>query len=155
MGLFAATGTGRCHQLHTQQSPQLYLRKEMFIGSIHAPLINILQDIRKAVSCMHNLKNCIGKQMKGSRKFQPILMLPTTEKCKVMLSLNNSQRIRKGIKCRASILTLTFGTTRRAEMSALHTGLTLPPGKFLGAQFYEGWNFNFGNTLLDWIQQLE
>ena len=24
----------------------------------------------------------------------------------------------------------------------------------VGKQKYEGWNFNFGNTPLDWIQQL-
>jgi hypothetical protein len=39
------------------------------------------------------------------------------------------------MECWASILTLTFGTTRTAELSARRASRTLPPGKFLGTHF--------------------
>ena len=38
-------------------------------------------------------------------------------------------RLRKGMECSASTLTLTLGTTRMAELSALHAGHTLLPRK--------------------------
>lgn len=38
-------------------------------------------------------------------------------------------RLRKGMECSASILTSTFGTTRMAELSALHAGHSLLPKK--------------------------
>jgi len=38
-------------------------------------------------------------------------------------------RLRKGMERSASILTLTFGTTRMAELSALHAGHSLLPKK--------------------------
>jgi hypothetical protein len=40
-----------------------------------------------------------------------------------------------GVECWAAILTLTFGTTRAAELSAIRAGRTLPPRKFLGTHF--------------------
>ena len=46
---------------------------------------------------------------------------------------NTSWRLRRGMKCWASILTLTFGTTRTAELSVLRAGRSLPPWKFLGS----------------------
>jgi len=40
------------------------------------------------------------------------------------------------MECWASILILTFGTTRTAEWSELHAGRTLIPRKFLGSHFW-------------------
>jgi hypothetical protein len=54
---------------------------------------------------------------------------------KVKLSRNKSWRLREGMECWAYILTLPFGTTRTAELSALHTGRASPPRKFLGTRF--------------------
>jgi hypothetical protein len=39
-------------------------------------------------------------------------------------------RLRKGMECSDSILNLTFGTTRTAELSALHAGHTSLSRKF-------------------------
>jgi hypothetical protein len=50
----------------------------------------------------------------------------TNEK-KKMVSLNKSWRLRGGMEFWASVLTLTFGTTRTAELSALRAYRTLPP----------------------------
>ena len=41
-------------------------------------------------------------------------------------------KIQRGMECRASTLTLKFGTTSTAELSAVSAGRTLLPGKFLG-----------------------
>ena len=41
-----------------------------------------------------------------------------------------------GTECWTSILNLTFGTIRTAELSAVRAGRTLPPRKFLGIHFY-------------------
>jgi hypothetical protein len=40
-----------------------------------------------------------------------------------------------GMECRASILTLTFGTTKTAELSAVRAGRALPRRKFFGTHF--------------------
>jgi hypothetical protein len=53
-------------------------------------------------------------------------------KVKAKLSHKKSLRLRRGMECRASILTLTVGTTRTAELSAVRAGRTLPPRKVLG-----------------------
>jgi hypothetical protein len=39
------------------------------------------------------------------------------------------------MECWASILILTFSTTKMAQLSALHAGCTLPSRKFLGTNF--------------------
>jgi len=66
-----------------------------------------------------------------------VLILPwswnrhsTMEKVKVKIRL--SWRLRMGMEGWASIFTLIFGTTRRAELSALRTS---PPRKFLDTHF--------------------
>ena len=41
---------------------------------------------------------------------------------------NRSWRLREGTKCWVSILTLTFGTTRTAELSAPRAGALYPKG---------------------------
>jgi len=41
-------------------------------------------------------------------------------------------KIQRDMECRASSLTLKFGTTSTAELSAVSAGRTLLPGKFLG-----------------------
>jgi hypothetical protein len=60
---------------------------------------------------------------------------PETLKLKVKLSSNKSWRLRRGMECCASILTLTFGTNRTTKLSALGAGRTLPLRKFLGTHF--------------------
>ena len=54
----------------------------------------------------------------------------------VKLSRNRSRRLRRGMECWASILTVTFGKTRTAEVTALRAGHTLRPRKSLGAHFW-------------------
>jgi hypothetical protein len=54
----------------------------------------------------------------------------------VKLSRNRSKRLRGGMGCWASILTVTFGTTRTAEVLPLRASCTLRPRKFLGAHFW-------------------
>ena len=56
-------------------------------------------------------------------------------KVKVKLSRDKSWRLRRGMRGWTSILTLKFGTTRTAELSALRGSHTLPPRKFLGTHF--------------------
>jgi hypothetical protein len=56
-------------------------------------------------------------------------------KVKVKLSDNKSWRLRGGMQCWTSTLTLIFGTTRTTELSALCTGRTLPPETLLGVHF--------------------
>lgn len=56
-------------------------------------------------------------------------------KVKVNLSRNKSRILRGRTWCSASILALTFGTTKMAELSALCTSRALPPRKFLGTNF--------------------
>jgi len=82
------------------------------------------------VSCTHNLKNCHGERMNRLQEFQSILILPSTEQVKVKISLHKSWRLRRGRE---------FGTTRRAEMSALRAGPSLPAEKFLGIHFCFWW----------------
>jgi hypothetical protein len=48
---------------------------------------------------------------------------------------NKSWRLREGMECWDSSLTLTSSTTGTAELSAPRPVLTLPPGKFLGSHF--------------------
>jgi hypothetical protein len=43
------------------------------------------------------------------------------------LSCSESWRLRVGMECWAAIFTLTMGTTRMAELSAITAGCTLPP----------------------------
>ena len=52
---------------------------------------------------------------------------------KAKLSRNKSWKISVGMECRASIFTLTFGTTRTTQLSALRAGR--PPRKLLGTHF--------------------
>ena len=54
---------------------------------------------------------------------------------KVKLSRNKSWGLRRGINVGLASLLLTFSTARTAELSALSTGGTLPPRKFLGTHF--------------------
>jgi hypothetical protein len=49
------------------------------------------------------------------------------------ISRHKSWRLRCGMGCWASNLSLTFGTTRTVELSALGAGRTLPPRKLFGA----------------------
>ena len=56
-------------------------------------------------------------------------------KRRVKLSRKTSWRLRSETECWASILTLTFGTARTAELSALRSGRTLPPRKLFGTHF--------------------
>ena len=49
-------------------------------------------------------------------------------------SRNKFWRPRRGTECWASKLTLTLGTARTAELSALCAGRTLAPRKFLGTK---------------------
>ena len=53
-------------------------------------------------------------------------------KVKVKHSLNKSWRLRGGMECWTSILTLTCDTDRTAELSAVRADRTLLPSKFLG-----------------------
>ena len=39
-----------------------------------------------------------------------------------------------------------------SPLDALHVSDYISPSS--GATFYEGWNFNFGNTPLAWIQEM-
>ena len=79
-----------------------------------------------------------GLEVSADTAFTPKLTislgLPTA--VNVKLSCSKSLRLRSGMEFRASILTLTFGTTRTAELSALRAGCTLTPRKFLGSYFY-------------------
>jgi hypothetical protein len=56
---------------------------------------------------------------------------------KIKLSSNKLWRLREGMECRASILTLTFGIPRMAVLSAVCAGYLLHQGKFLGTHFWQ------------------
>jgi hypothetical protein len=59
-----------------------------------------------------------------------------TRHTKDKFSLNKSRpTIRGGMECWVTFLTWTFGTTEKAELSAIPAGRTLPLKKFLGTQF--------------------
>jgi hypothetical protein len=79
-----------------------------------------------------------GLEVSADTAFTPklTLSLGLLTAVNVKLSCNKSLRLRSGMDFRASILTLTFGTTRTAELSALRAGCTLTPRKFLGSHFY-------------------
>ena len=57
----------------------------------------------------------------------------------IKLSRNKSWRLRREMKCWASILIFIHSTTRMAELSALCTSRTAPPTKFLGFTSVRCW----------------
>jgi hypothetical protein len=57
--------------------------------------------------------------------------MPEIIKVKVKLSRNKSWRLRMGMEYWASVLILTFGTVRAAELSAVLAGLIYPQGTSL------------------------
>ena len=75
--------------------------------------------------------------LEACQNFQRLIRLRYYSKLliKVKLSRTKSWRLRRGMEYRDSVLTLTFGTTRTAMLSAVRSGRTLPPRKLLGTEF--------------------
>jgi len=69
--------------------------------------------------------------MHGFLNVKNLYVLPTA-----IFTHVKAMKIQRGMELWASLLTLTFGTMRMAQLSAVR-GCTVPPGKFLGVHYMQ------------------